>query len=172
LFAASVRDNLTLFRPLADDARLRAVLAEVGLGDWLAALPDGLDTPVGAGSVGGFNIGAVNIDTGSIGAVSAGEAQLLALARAFLADPGLVVLDEASSRLDPATERSVERSVDRLLAGRTGVLIAHRLSSLDRVDKIAVVGDGRLVKYGRRADLAADPDSRFSRLLAAAGAAR
>ena len=101
--------------------------------------------------------------------MSAGEAQLLALARAFLADPGLVVLDEASSRLDPATERAVERSVDRLLAGRTGVLIAHRLSALDRVDKIAVVGGGRLVEYGRRADLAADPDSRFARLLESAG---
>ncbi len=145
LFTASVRDNLTLFRPLANDDRLRAVLAEVGLGDWLAALPDGLDTPLPA--------------------MSAGEAQLLTFARALLTDPGLVVLDEPTSRLDPATERHLERCLRRLLTGRTGVLIAHRLSSLSTVDKIAVVADGALVEYGRRDQLAADPDSRFARLL-------
>ncbi|MEW9533865.1 ABC transporter ATP-binding protein [Microbispora sp. NPDC049125] len=156
LFAASVRDNLTLFRPLADDQRLAAVLTDVGLGDWLAALPDGLDTQLGGRAAG----------------VSAGEAQLLAFARAFLADPGLVVLDEASSRLDPATERRVERSVGRLLAGRTGVIIAHRLSSLSRVDKVAVMDGGVIVEYGRREDLAADPGSRFARLLEAAGVPR
>ncbi|WP_440107191.1 ABC transporter ATP-binding protein [Streptosporangium sp. H16] len=161
LFAASVRDNLTLFRPLAGDDRLRAVLAGVGLGDWLAALPDGLDTELGGGSRSGRGSG-----------VSAGEAQLLALARAFLTDPGLVVLDEASSRLDPATERRVEESVDRLLAGRTGVLIAHRLSSLSRVDKIAVIDRGRVVEYGHREDLVADPRSRFARMLDVAGVVR
>ncbi|MGJ6965113.1 ABC transporter ATP-binding protein [Streptosporangium sp. G11] len=157
LFAASVRDNLTLFRPPADDDRLRAVLAGVGLGDWLAALPDGLDTQLGGASASG---------------VSAGEAQLLAFARVFLTDPGLVVLDEASSRLDPATERHVEESVDRLLAGRTGVLIAHRLSSLSRVDKIAVIDRGRVVEYGHREDLVADPRSRFARMLDVAGVVR
>ncbi|HVX47495.1 MAG TPA: ABC transporter ATP-binding protein [Mycobacteriales bacterium] len=148
LFAASVRDNLTLFREDFDDETLRSVLADVGLAEWLAELPDGLDAPV----------------TGT----SAGEAQLLALARAFLADPGLVVLDEASSRLDPATERRVEKAVHRLLDRRTGVLIAHRLSSLSFVDHIAVVESGRIVEFGRRAELAADPASRFARLLAAA----
>ncbi|MFC4533781.1 ABC transporter ATP-binding protein [Sphaerisporangium dianthi] len=153
LFAASVRDNLTLFRPQADDRRLRAILADVGLGDWLAGLPDGLGTELG----------------GQAGGLSAGEAQLLAFARAFLADPGLVVLDEASSRLDPATERRIEHVTDRLLAGRTGVLIAHRLSSLSRVDKIAVVEGGEIVEYGLREDLAADPRSRFAHLLDAAG---
>jgi ABC-type multidrug transport system fused ATPase/permease subunit len=165
LFAASIRDNLTLFgaacepnrgqgRPdLADDERLRAVLAEVGLGSWLAELPDGLDTVLAA-------LG---------GGISAGEAQLLAFARAFLTDPGLVVLDEAASRLDPATELRIEAAVDRLLTNRTGVLIAHRLSSLSRVDQIAVVDGGRVVEYGRREALAADPASRFSRLLDAAG---
>ncbi|HLV59297.1 MAG TPA: ABC transporter ATP-binding protein [Natronosporangium sp.] len=157
LFAASVRDNLTLFRPgLADDARLREVLEEVGLGAWLAGLPDGLDTELGPQG----------------GGVSAGQAQLLAFARAFLTEPGLVVLDEASSRLDPATEERVEAAVARLLHRRTGVLIAHRLSSLSRVDQIAVVDGGRVVEYGPRATLAADPDSRFGRLLDAAGVAR
>ncbi|MER5649801.1 ABC transporter ATP-binding protein [Streptosporangium sp. NPDC002524] len=225
LFAASVRDNLTLFRPLADDDRLRAVLAGVGLGDWLASLPYGLDTQLGGGSgsgpgldprpdpgpgpgsdprpdpggdpspapesgpgggpgegpgsglEGGPGGGPGNGPGGGSGGgpgsgVSAGEAQLLAFARAFLADPGLVVLDEASSRLDPATERHVEESVDRLLTGRTGVLIAHRLSSLSRVDKIAVIDRGRVVEYGRREDLVADPRSRYARMLDIAGVAR
>jgi ATP-binding cassette, subfamily B, bacterial len=150
LFAATVRDNLTLFRPdLAGDDRLRSILAEVGLGRWLAELPDGLDTELGPQG----------------GGVSAGEGQLLAFARAFLTDPGLVVLDEASSRLDPATEQRIEAAVDRLLTDRTGVLIAHRLSSLSRVDQIAVVDDGRVVEYGPRQVLAADPDSRFGHLL-------
>ncbi|GIH96972.1 ABC transporter ATP-binding protein [Planobispora siamensis] len=154
LFAASVRDNLTLFRPSTGDDRLREVLAEVGLGLWLAGLPQGLDTVLGGPAD-----------------VSAGEAQLLALARAFLADPGLVVLDEPSSRLDPATEHRIEQSVERLLTGRTAVLIAHRLSSLSRVDEVAVVGEGRILEYGRE-DLAADPDSRFARMLRLAGVAR
>ncbi|MFB4280116.1 ABC transporter ATP-binding protein [Nonomuraea sp. MTCD27] len=160
LFAASVRDNLTLFRPPSGDKRLREVLDAVGLGEWAAALPDGLDTELGPGL------------RSELGAVSAGEGQLLALARAFLADPGLVVLDEASSRLDPATERRIEDGIGRLLAGRTGVIIAHRLSSLARVDKIAVLDRGKVVEYGPRADLAADPHSRFGRLLDLAGVAR
>lgn len=153
VFEASVRDNLTLFRDHPDDARLQHVLDELGLEPWLDSLPDGLDTELGASGAG----------------LSAGEAQLLAFARAFLADPGLVVLDEASSRLDPGTEAVIERAIDRLLAGRTAVLIAHRLSSLARVDAIAVVDDGRVVEQGPRAGLASDPTSRFARLLAAAG---
>ena len=160
LFAASVRDNLTLFRPIAGDDRLRAVLAEVGLGDWLARLPHGLDTRLGDEGPGP--------DDDAVVQVSAGEAQLIAFARALLTDPGLVVLDEPTSRLDPATERHVERAVDRLLDGRTGVIIAHRLASLSRVDTIAVVERGRIVEYGPRERLATDPESRFGRLLAAA----
>ncbi|WP_405150258.1 ABC transporter ATP-binding protein/permease [Sphaerisporangium sp. NBC_01403] len=143
LFAASVRDNLTLFRPCADDERLRAILSEVGLPDW-------------------------DLDA-QLGKVSAGQAQLLAFARAFLADPGLVVLDEASSRLDPATEGRIEGSMTRLLSGRTGVLIAHRLASLSQVDQIAVVSGGEIVEYGRRRDLLADPASRFARMLSGVG---
>ncbi|MFC7328650.1 ABC transporter ATP-binding protein [Marinactinospora rubrisoli] len=141
LFDASLRDNLTLFRAAPGDDRLREVLVEVGLDR------RDLDAPLGP--------------------VSAGEAQLLAFARALLADPGLVVLDEISSRLDPATERRVRRSTARLLAGRTGVIVAHRLATLERVDRIAVVADGRIVEYGRRRDLLADPGSRFARMSAA-----
>jgi ATP-binding cassette subfamily B protein len=145
LFAASVRDNLTLFRTGMPDARLRAALDEAGLS---LRLDDGVD------------------------GLSAGEAQLLALARAFLTDPGLVVLDEAASRLDPATERRVARGVDRLLAGRTAVLIAHRLESLAGVDTIAVVSGGRIVEYGDRAALTAAEGSRFAAMLAPAGVRR
>ncbi|MDF1523816.1 MAG: ABC transporter ATP-binding protein [Trueperaceae bacterium] len=115
LVQGSVRDNLTFFDATAPEAALHAALEEVGLGTWLAGLPAGLDTPVRAGG----------------GNLSAGEAQLLAMARVFLADPGLVLLDEPSSRLDPATERRLERALERLLRGRTSVIIAHRLDTVD-----------------------------------------
>lgn len=155
LFAADLRDNLTVFRRDATDERMHEVLAELGLGPWLASLPSGLDTELGPGGSG----------------LSAGEAQLLAFARVFLADPGLVILDEAASRLDPATEALIERAVDRLLSGRTAVVIAHRLSSLERVDEVAVIDDGRIVEHGSREALAADPASRFGQLLRLASAA-
>jgi ABC-type multidrug transport system fused ATPase/permease subunit len=152
LFAAPLRDNLTLFGAEADvtDERLRQVLDELGMGPWFASLPDGLDTVLEPNG----------------GGVSAGEAQLLAFARVFLADPGLVILDEASSRLDPATELLIDRAMQRLLQGRTAVVIAHRLSSLERMDEIAVLDHGRLVEHGERDALVADPTSRFSALLA------
>jgi ABC-type multidrug transport system fused ATPase/permease subunit len=156
LFEASVRDNLTLFGALGsrDDVPLVTALQQVGLTEWLERLPDGLDTMLGPHG----------------GGVSAGEAQLLAFARAFLADPGLVVLDEASSRLDPATELVIEEAIGTLLEQRTAILIAHRLSSLRRVDQIAVIDDGRVVEYGAREALANDPRSRFAQLLKAADA--
>jgi len=150
LFAADLRDNLTLFAGGVDDQQMISVLDDLGLGHWYASLPEGLDTVLGPAG----------------GGLSAGEAQLLAFARVFLADPGLVVLDEASSRLDPATETLIDHAVDRLLSGRTAVIIAHRLSSLERVDDIAVIDHGRIVEHGTRAALAADPESRFARLLA------
>jgi ABC-type multidrug transport system fused ATPase/permease subunit len=99
--------------------------------------------------------------------MSAGQAQLLAMVRVFLRSPGLVVLDEASSRLDPATERLIDGAVARLLDGRSAIIIAHRLSTLRRVDAILLLEDGRTAEYGARAALAADPSSRFARLLAA-----
>ena len=155
LFAASVRDNLTLFanydpaRPAIADVQIVAALESLGLGPWLRGLPDGLDTLLESGGKG----------------LSAGEAQLLALARVFLRDPRLVVLDEASSRLDPATEGLLERAIDRLLAGRTGIVIAHRLRTVQRTDDILILEGGRVVEHGPRAALAADPGSRFYRLL-------
>jgi ATP-binding cassette subfamily B protein len=97
--------------------------------------------------------------------MSAGEAQLLAFTRVLLKDPGLIILDEAASRLDPVTEARMERAIDRLLAGRTGIIIAHRLHTVQRADDILILEGGRLVEYGPRAALAADPLSRFYRLL-------
>jgi ATP-binding cassette subfamily B protein len=149
VFHASVRDNLRLFDPAVDDAALTRVLAELGLADWLADLPEGLDTLLGAGGVG----------------LSAGEAQLLAMARVFLRDPGIVVLDEASSRLDPTTARRLERATARLLAGRTAVVIAHRLETLARVDEILVLEDGRMAEHGPRESLLRDATTRFRALL-------
>ena len=151
LFGATLRDNVALFDREVPDERLRGVFAELGLEGWLLALPDGLDTRLGTGGRG----------------LSAGEAQLVALARVFLKDPGLIVLDEASSRLDPATERLLERALTRLLDGRTGVVIAHRLETVERADHILILDAGSVVELGRRDALARDPASRFARLIRA-----
>ena len=149
LFHASVRDNLTFFDSSVPDDRIQSELEQLGLWPRIASLPDGLDTELASGGSG----------------LSAGEAQLLAFARLFLRDPGLVILDEASSRLDPATEQLIERAVDRLLANRTGIIIAHRLATVQRADAIMILENGRIVEYGERERLMRDPDSRFYHLL-------
>lgn len=152
LFHASIRDNVTFFDPAVGDARVAGVIDDIGLGRWLRAHTDGA-----AG-------GALDADL-TAGGLSAGEAQLLAFARVFLRDPGLVILDEASSRLDPATERLIERAIDALLADRTGIVIAHRLATVHRCDEILILEDGRVVEQGARADLERDRSSRFAGLL-------
>ena len=149
LFQASVRDNLTFFDRMIPDEQVLAVIEELELTDWYRALPDGLDTVL---ETGGRDL-------------SAGEAQLLAFTRVFLRDPGLVILDEASSRLDPVTERRVERAVDKLLRDRTAIVIAHRLGTLHRADDVMILAGGRVTEYGDRGKLAADPASRFYSLL-------
>ncbi|GHO66183.1 helicase [Ktedonobacter sp. SOSP1-52] len=149
LFHASVRDNLTFFNASIPDSRILETLESLGLGPWLRSLPEGLNTELGSDGEG----------------LSAGEAQLLAFTRIFLADPGLVILDEASSRLDPATEQLIEQATSKLLAGRTAIIIAHRLGTIQRADKIMVLEDGHILEQGARIDLANDPDSRFSYLL-------
>jgi ATP-binding cassette subfamily B protein len=149
LFRASVRHNLTMYDPSFSDPQLHGVLDDLGLSEWLAGLPDGLDTELAAG---GRDL-------------SAGQAQLLAFARVFLANPGLVILDEASSRLDPATERLIEHAVDKLLQGRTGLIIAHRLATVQRADDIMILDQGRILERGSRAALASDPNSHFAQLL-------
>jgi ATP-binding cassette subfamily B protein/ATP-binding cassette subfamily C protein len=149
LFQANIRENMTFFNPRITDAELEYALRELGLGAWVQSLPDGLDTQLATGGQG----------------LSAGEAQLLAFTRVFLKDPGLVILDEASSRLDPATEHLLERAIDRLLAGRTGIIIAHRLRTVQRADEILILEEGRIAELGPRPLLTSDPGSRFYHLL-------
>ncbi|HSQ19459.1 MAG TPA: ATP-binding cassette domain-containing protein, partial [Blastocatellia bacterium] len=149
LFRASIRDNLTFFDRSVPDEKILATLEELELGAWYQNLPKGLDT---------------GLDTGSR-SLSAGEAQLLAFARVFLRNPGLVILDEASSRLDPVTEQRLERAIDKLLQNRTAIIIAHRLGTVQRADEIMILEDGSVTEYGDRKQLAADTNSRFSQLL-------
>ena len=147
LFNATVRENLTLFDAGIPDARILSVVEELGLSEWYQSLPNGLDT---------FLEG-----TG----LSAGEAQLLAFARVFLKDPKVVILDEPSSRLDPATEQRIDNAVQRLLRGRTSIIIAHRLGTVQQVDEIMILADGEIREHGERTRLVQDPDSLFSQLL-------
>ncbi len=146
LFDGSLRDNVTLFDAAPSDDEVRVALERAGL-DQLAA--GNLHRPLGAGGAG----------------LSAGEAQLLALARVWLRDPDLLVLDEATARVDPLTELRLEQGVAELMAGRTTFVIAHRLSTLRRVDEIVVFDHGRIVEHGDRAELVERDDSRFRHLL-------
>src|SRR5688572_14336105 len=148
LFQATLRDNLTFFNRAIPDEQLELVLKQLRLCEWAQSLLNGLDTPHAGGQ-----------------SLSAGEAQLLSFARVFLKDPGLVVLDEASSRLDPATETLMERAVDRLFAESTGVVIAHRLKTVQRADDILILENGCVVEYGPRAVLMSDSTSHFYHLL-------
>ena len=149
LFHGTVRDNLTFFDRSVPDAQLLDVLRELGLMPWYDSLPDGLDTmllPDGGG-------------------LSSGEAQMLAFARVFLKDPGLVVLDEATSRLDRSTEAAIERAVDRLVKGRTVLIVAHHLATIQRCEDIVILENGRVVEAGEREKLASDPSTSFHCLL-------
>ena len=149
LFQASIRDNLTFFDRTVPDARIREAIDELGLDQWFASLGAGLDAQLQVGS----------------GGLSAGEAQLLAFTRIFLRDPGVIVLDEASSRLDPATEAFLERAVTRLLTNRTGILIAHRLTTIQRADRILILEKGQIRERGDRRALATDSSSHYHHLL-------
>ena len=147
LFSASVRDNLTFFDDAVPKIRVLEALYNVGLGEWCARLPNGLDTPLTPSTL------------------SAGEAQLLALARIYLGDPQLVILDEASSRLDRATEAQLDRALEGLLRGRTAIVIAHRLATVRRADDLLVLGGGEVLEHGTYTQLAQDPNSHFAALL-------
>jgi ABC-type multidrug transport system fused ATPase/permease subunit len=148
LFQATIRDNLTLFDPAVSEQRILQTIEKLQLKSWLDTQPQGLDTVIQAGEN-----------------LSAGEAQLLAFVRVFLKDPDLLILDEASSRLDPATQQMVERAMDALLANRTCIIIAHRLETVERVDDIIIIDKGQLQEQGCRTELLKDPASRFSTLL-------
>ena len=137
LFDASLLDNLRFGRPEATADLVRDTLAELGLDDWASSLPLGLATQVGQRGE----------------SLSAGERQLVALVRAYLANPDLLILDEATSAVDPATEVRVQRAIDGLTRGRTSVAIAHRLSTAEAADEIVVVDGGRIVERGPHHDL-------------------
>ena len=145
LFQASVRDNVTFFDRTISDEKILEVIDILGLSNWFKGLPKGLDT---------------RLETGGR-SLSAGEAQLLTLTRVFLQNPGLVILDEASSRLDPATEQLLEKAIDRLLKGRTAIIIAHRLATVSRSDYILILDEGSACEFGDRLELLRDPSSRF-----------
>ncbi|MEY2443869.1 MAG: ATP-binding cassette, subfamily bacterial [Ilumatobacteraceae bacterium] len=146
LLSGTIRDNVTLFDESPSDDAVVAALHSAGLD----ALADGgIHRKLGAGGAG----------------LSAGEAQLLALARVWLRDPDIVVLDEATARVDPATEALLEAAIARLTLGRTTLIIAHRLSTLRHVDEIVVLDHGRVVEHGNRIDLAGDLESRYRNLL-------
>lgn len=163
LFPASVRDNLTLFDNTISDAVILTNLTHLGLDSWISSLPMGLDTEIRVAGVADTD---EEIDKGDTGVgLSAGEAQLLALARVFLKDPSIVILDEASSRLDPATERLLEKALDTLLQGRTSIIIAHRLSTVQRADQILILDKGHVKELGDYAALASNPASVFAGLL-------
>jgi ATP-binding cassette subfamily B protein len=149
LFHATVRENLTFFDSRVPDERILEALRDLGLWEWYSSLSEGLDTELESGGAG----------------LSAGEAQLLAFTRIFLRDPGLVILDEATSRLDPATEYLIEQAVDKLVRNRTAIIVAHRLGTVQRADDIVILEDGRLCEVGERARLAEDSSSRFYHLL-------
>ncbi|MFI0349606.1 ABC transporter ATP-binding protein [Actinomadura sp. 9N407] len=141
LFDASLADNIRYGRLDATDEDLALALTELGLADWLDGLPRGLETPVGQRGE----------------SMSAGERQLVALARAYIADPDLLVLDEATSAVDPATEVRIQRALEGLTRGRTAISIAHRLSTAESADEVIVFDAGRIVQRGAHADLVAEP---------------
>jgi ATP-binding cassette subfamily B protein len=150
LFDATVADNVRFGRPGLSDQELSLAFTELGLADWVEGLPAGLATPVG--------------ERGE--ALSVGERQLVALARAYVADPDLLVLDEATSAVDPATEVRLQRTLDAVTRGRTTVAIAHRLSTAQSADEVIVVDRGRIVQRGAHDDLVRDPDSIYGQLFA------
>ena len=137
LFDATLADNVRYGKPGMTDAHVAAAFDELGLGAWLEGLPQGVAAPVGQRGE----------------SLSAGERQLVAVARAYVADPDLLVLDEATSAVDPATERRLTHALDKLTDGRTTLTIAHRLSTAERADEILVVDAGRVVQRGTHDDL-------------------
>jgi len=150
LFRGTVLENVALGRTGATLAEARAAIAQLGLEEWVASLPQGEETDVG--------------ERGSH--LSAGEKQLVSLARAALTDPAVLIMDEATSSIDPGTERQAEAALARLAAGRTVIVVAHRLAVAQRADRVAVVRDGALAEVGSHDELL-EADGHYARLFAA-----
>ncbi|GAA0566791.1 ABC transporter ATP-binding protein [Paractinoplanes ferrugineus] len=150
LFDATVAENVRFAAPALTDDELMAAFKELGLADWVDGLPAGVETPVG--------------ERGE--ALSVGERQLVALVRAYVADPDLLVLDEATSAVDPATEVRLQRALDTVTRGRTTVAIAHRLSTAQAADEVIVVDAGRVVQRGSHTSLVAEEGSIYAKLYA------
>ncbi|MDP2775894.1 MAG: ATP-binding cassette domain-containing protein, partial [Nocardioides sp.] len=148
LFDDTLRANVRYGKLDATDAEILASAEELGLTDWVTGLPRGLDTSVGQRGE----------------SLSAGERQLVALLRAHLADPDLLVLDEATSAVDPQLEMRIGRALERLMSGRTSVTIAHRLSTAEAADEVVVVDQGRIVQRGHHSALAAQEGSVYAGL--------
>ena len=150
LFSGSVLDNIRFGRPAADADEVKRVARIVGVHDFIESLPDGYDTEV-AGR--------------RRGAVSTGQRQLISFARALLADPRILILDEATSSVDAESERRIERAMEVLFSGRTSVIVAHRLSTVRYADEILVIDGGRVVERGTHDELVA-AGGRYARLYA------
>jgi len=149
IFNGTIRDNITLFDDSIEDSRILDIFKDMGMMDWYNSLNNGLDTMLSANGDG----------------LSAGEAQLLALTRVFLRNPGLVILDEASSRLDAKTESIIQNAILKLIKGRSVIIIAHRLWTVNCADEILILDQGEILEQGNREDLIKDKNSKFNNLL-------
>lgn len=149
LFNSSVRDNLTLYDDRISDEKIMTTIDRIGIRDWFNKLPEGLDTKISVESP----------------FLSTGELQLLTFVRVFLKEPEIVILDEATSRLDPITEKYLETALNSLLEGRTAIIIAHRLKTVLRADEIMILEDGRILEAGPTMELRRDSNSHFAELL-------
>ncbi len=148
LLNATIRENISFYDPECSTSRIIEVVSQLGFQEWLSRLPQGLETQIGTGK-----------------GLSEGEAQIVSCIRVFLKSPGLIILDEPSSRIDPVTERLLHQALARLTSERTCVVVAHRLSSLASLDRVLILDQGRVLEYGPRAQLLSDPGSHYARLL-------